>query len=455
MMRLFLFGWSLSMLLFTPAWAQIREFPYEGLIETDSAYARSGPGKQFYPTERLNRGTRVTVHRHDPGGWYMIAPLPGSFSWVRAEYIQKTGPNRGIITENNVVVRVGSSFGDETRDVEQVRLAKNDQVEILDEKTLSTPAGMVKYVKIVPPAGEYRWVSGKFVTPVNQIVRQQQDQDPFALPSVAKQAPPEEANIANNKPPRLEAPGQVESTANKTSDAPAVHRTGPDPQVLAAQRERLDELDKEFREMVNGRTADWSFTALEQGYLQLQQEAVLPALASQIDLRMTAIHRYRGIKQEYDELKQLTAETRRRDAQLMSIQQEQPADAEGESPLMPTPDPVSQEPAGNPGPVQLPGVEPVEQNPPPGPPRQSTQPTPRFDGAGIVQRAATAGAGTPAYVLITPQGRVLAYLQPVAGLDLAPYVGKAMGLYGQRSYRPELRTDLIIVRSLTPVRLAP
>ena len=80
---------------------------------------------------------------------------------------------------------------------------------------------------------------------------------------------------------------------------------------------------------------------------------------------------------------------------------------------------------------------------------------PRFDGAGIVQRAATAGTGTPGYVLITPQGRVLAYLQPVRGLNLEPFVGKAMGIYGQRSYRPDLRMDSIVVRSLTPVRLAP
>ena len=465
MMRFFLFGWSLSLMLLTPAWAQIREFPYEGLIESDAAYARSGPGNQFYPTARLNRGTKVTVHRHDPGGWYMIAPLPGSFSWVRAEYVQKSAPNRGIITQNNVVVRVGSSFGDDTRDVEQVRLSKNDQVEILEEKTLSTPSGPVKHYKIVPPAGEYRWVSGKFVTPVNQIVRRQQDQDPFALPSVAKQAPPAEArnSIAQRETAKSPVPNVFESTQNKTSEDQAIRRTGPDPAMLAAQRQRLEELDADFREMVNGRTQDWSFTSLEQGYLQLQQEAALPALAGQIDLRMAAIGRYRKIKQEFDELVKLTQETRRRDAQLMSIQQEQPSSAPAgppaEEPLVPVPDPFAQTPA-----VNLPGVEPIEQKPDPAPPqqqqppaapRQPGQPVPRFDGAGIVQRAAAAGTGTPAYVLITPQGRVLAYLQPAAGLNLEPYVGKSMGLYGERSYRPELRTDLIVVRSLTPVRLAP
>ena len=190
MLRFLLFGSSVLGLMLSPAWAQIRKFPYEGLVESDAAYVRSGPGKQFYPTGQLKRGTRVTVHRHDPGGWYMIAPPAGSFSWIRAEYVQKTAPNRGIILENNVVVRVGSAFGDETREVEQVRLSKNDQVQILEETVLSTSAGQVPHYKITPPTGEYRWVSGKYITPVDQIVRKQQDQNPFAVPSQAKQAPP-------------------------------------------------------------------------------------------------------------------------------------------------------------------------------------------------------------------------------------------------------------------------
>ncbi len=468
MMRFFLFGWSVTMLLAAPAWAQIRKFPYEGLVESEGAYARSGPGNQFYPTSRLERGTKITVYRHDPGGWYMIAPPKGSYSWVRAEYVKKTAPNRGIIAENNVVVRVGSGFDEETREVEQVRLSKNDQVEILEEKSLSTPQGPVPHLKIVPPTGEYRWVSGKYVTPVNQIVKEQQDKNPFATPSQIKQAPPAEANnIAQNGPALELAPNALESTRNKpTGDEEAIRHTGPDPAVLISQRQRLEALDTTFREMVNGRTQDWSFTPLEQGYRQLQQEAALPALAGQIDLRIAAINRYQKIKTEYDELMQLTAKTRERDAQLMSIQKEQPGPISMPSenePLVPQPDPFAQQ-GPVPEPVELPGVEPLDlnpgsaqprQQPQPAPPARSPQNPPRFDGAGIVQRAAAAGTGTPAYVLITPQGRVLAYLQPTNGLNLESYVGKSVGIYGERNYRQDLRTDLIIVRSLTPVRLAP
>ena len=463
MMRIFLCGLSSILLLLTPASAQIRKFPYQGVVESDAAYVRSGPGKQFYPTLRLDRGSRVSVHRHDPGGWYMIAPPAESFSWVRAEYVQKTAANRGLITENNVIVRVGSSFGDETREVEQVRLSKNDQVKILAEKTLETPAGPVLHFKIAPPTGEYRWISGKYITPIDQIVREQQDQNPFAVPSTVKPKPPAkpESNIVRN------SPNVFESSQNSAGET-AVLRRGPDPALLAAQRDQLEMLDAKFREMVNGRTQDWNFTALEQGYRQLQEAAALEAMSRQIDLRFAAIGRYQTIKSEYDELMKLTTQTRQRDAQLMSIQKQEaapvpspPAPPFADEPLVPTPDPFTQTPRNGPEPVELPGLEPIPENPPaagppPGNPSPPARPgVPRFDGAGIVQKAAAAGTGTPAYVLVTPQGRVLAYLQPANGLNLEAYVGKAMGIYGQRSFRPELRLDMIVVRSLTPVRLAP
>src|SRR6516225_7486602 len=72
-------------------------FPYETVIEADETYVRSGAGTKYYPTGKLRLGDKVIVHRHDPGGWFMIAPPPGSFSWVPAKYVQANG-DRGTIT---------------------------------------------------------------------------------------------------------------------------------------------------------------------------------------------------------------------------------------------------------------------------------------------------------------------------------------------------------------------
>jgi hypothetical protein len=88
------------------------------------------------------------------------------------------------------------------------------------------------------------------------------------------------------------------------------------------------------------------------------------------------------------------------------------------------------------------------------PPRQIRPAgSPPLDGAGIVQRAAATSPNGPRYVLLAPNGRILAYLQPDRGISLDLYVGRQMGIMGVRAYQPELQTDLIIVRSMIPVRL--
>ena len=56
-------------------------------------------------------------------------------------------------------------------------------------------------------------------------------------------------------------------------------------------------------------------------------------------------------------------------------------------------------------------------------------------------------------MLVSPNGRVLAYLYAGGGYNLDAYVGQPMGIFGPRSFRPELQTDLIVVRSMMPVRL--
>src|SRR5690606_21211739 len=85
----------------------------------------------------------------------------------------------------------------------------------------------------------------------------------------------------------------------------------------------------------------------------------------------------------------------------------------------------------------------------PGPASRS----PRFDGAGIIERAATTYPGAPRHVLLAPDGRILAYLQAAPGVNLDLYRGRAMGVAGQRWFRPDLQSDFIVVRGLAPVRL--
>ena len=78
-----------------------------------------------------------------------------------------------------------------------------------------------------------------------------------------------------------------------------------------------------------------------------------------------------------------------------------------------------------------------------------------LDGAGVIQRAATPVPGGPQHVLLTLNGRILAYLYADRGVNLDAYVGRPMGIIGPRTFRPDLQTDLIVVQRMVPVRLVP
>jgi hypothetical protein len=114
---------------------------------------------------------------------------------------------------------------------------------------------------------------------------------------------------------------------------------------------------------------------------------------------------------------------------------------------------MSGPPSGIPGspiasPSQYPVAPPANNYSPqqPGPSRSH-----QFDGAGIIQRRG--GSAEPTACAADPSGRVLAYLQAEPGVNLDAYVGRAMGLYGQRSHRPDLNGDVLTVRGAVPVRL--
>ena len=74
---------ALSALRGLPARAE-QAFPYKAYVTAAEVYVRSGPGRTFYPTDKLHTGDQVEVYRHDPGGWCAIRPPEGSFSWVSA-----------------------------------------------------------------------------------------------------------------------------------------------------------------------------------------------------------------------------------------------------------------------------------------------------------------------------------------------------------------------------------
>lgn len=516
---------ALCVLIPTVAHGQTK-FPYQAAVETD-INVRSGPGMRYYPTDKLPKGSRVVVRRHDIGGWYMINPPAGSFSWIRAEYVDRQGQTATVNT-SDVVVRIGSAFGP-VFDVIQRRLSKGDPVSVLGEQTVQIDGREVVMLKISPPPAEYRWVKGDALTPLDAARRRQNDVDPYAVPSNAIREEVDSPNSATVGSGSIES---IEAANSATAGDGNIQLGKPEPFAVSeqannpqptlvgdteigplqpssnpgiSQQSQLREIDNRFRTMIKLDTSEWNIDGLEQDYSELHQQAASPAMRRQVELRFPALRKYQKIKREFDDFVQLTNETAKRDAELLSLRgnpgvpiTRQTMKRSTASPVPPTgqpqpqPTPVDSRlrgigaPGANSVPPNLPATSigtvgsPVVPTPVPGPqelqpgqlppiatqpniaqPQPQPQPTaqtptasvPKLIGAGIVQRSAVTGSA-PGHVLLTPQGRILAYLVG-DGVDLNALIGKPIGIQGRRGFRRDLGLDLIEVTNAIPVRLRP
>ncbi len=110
------FGMALLLLLGSAApLLRADDFPYVAYVNSTDVYIRSGPGRDYYPTDKLNKGERVEVYRHDPGGWYAIRPPRHSFSWVSAHNLDPIDDTLAVVTSKRAVARVGSRPGRSAR----------------------------------------------------------------------------------------------------------------------------------------------------------------------------------------------------------------------------------------------------------------------------------------------------------------------------------------------------
>ena len=143
-------------------------FPATVRVIADHTYLRAGPGDDFYPTERLIAGTAVEVWAVDPSGYVALRPVDGSFNWLRACDVdavsvigdpptgQASGRGVGVIVTDGAVSRVGSQLND-LRHVAQVSLEAGERVQVIDEVRIAAGRHAGLWVRIEPPAGEFRW----------------------------------------------------------------------------------------------------------------------------------------------------------------------------------------------------------------------------------------------------------------------------------------------------------
>jgi len=170
-----------AMLFLTQVAVAAEALPVTVPVASLRTLLRSGPGDDFYPTERLPQGTTLEVWAIDDSGYSAVRPVAGSFSWVRADDVSEAaaaaavagfersgvgdgslpmvpaaGGRTGVVVTDGAVARVGSQLND-LRHVSQVALEAGERVRILARVTVSSGRHAGEWLKIEPPSGEFRW----------------------------------------------------------------------------------------------------------------------------------------------------------------------------------------------------------------------------------------------------------------------------------------------------------
>jgi hypothetical protein len=150
------------------------EFPYTAYVVRDEAEVFAGPGHKYYATDRLPEGAAIEIYARDAAtGFLAIRPLEQSFSWVPAEHVRVDSDDAKV---GEVVVPTHSWIGTEVEHIRehkfQVRLPVGELLQIIGERQIQTGDGQPQtWLKITPPAGEFRWIPPKSVSrkPVSEV----------------------------------------------------------------------------------------------------------------------------------------------------------------------------------------------------------------------------------------------------------------------------------------------
>lgn len=398
------------------AWAGAPEFPYKAYVISDGVLVRSGPGEDYYATDRLKAGEQVEIYRHDPGGWYAIRPPAGSFSWVSGRYVDK--PNRdhvAIVTGQRVAARVGSRLSD-VRDVIQVRLQKGEAVEVVGTQSGSEAQneGSVWY-KIAAPSGEFRWIHGKYVDPdyahdglskshnSEAMVRSAAFDAAPAIPAIAPVASRWQAVAAAGTASEPLMPLPARDSGPLASAVPLTMRS------LSPEefQKELEDRELELSQIVAREPNQWNFEHLRPQLETLVVQANTALERGRARLLLTKVARFEDLRKRNESLQTAQTEVARINTQ-----------------------------------AAVAGADPSTVV-------QTARGIQRFDGVGRLAPVAAPTPGGPRYALVERDGAVRCYVTAAPGVNLQYYVGREIGVIGIRGYMPEQRAQHVMAKHVT------
>ncbi|MEI6240462.1 MAG: hypothetical protein WCR51_08730 [Planctomycetia bacterium] len=450
------------------ATAADRLLPTTVRVATDHTYLRAGPGDDFYPTERLAQGAEVEIWALDASGYAAVRPVVGSYSWIRAGDVDDeaaldgdavpvesgTTGRVGVIVVDGAVARIGSQLND-LRHVAQVQLEAGERVRVLDEVRITSGRHAGLWVRIQPPAGEFRWVK------LTDLML------PPALAAFLPQPTSADAHagaaIGALKDAGAAVAAAVEEVRDAAIAAPTPHQAAPpalEPVPLsqrlfggwlpmgsgvleattkpasvavtsgggAAATDELADIDLALSLAVTGPPEHMDLAPIRERLRVAAAKTTSQAdrlRAEAIDARLT---RFEAIHGKYQAL----ASTSPSDTSPLRLgSMWSSLSALGTRPVRPG---------------VLPGGGPADGQPTWTPP--STMET-----TGRLATVVSRRPGAPRWAIVDDQNTVLVFVTPQAGVNLAPLVGQQVSVRGAQGYMPEYKRPYVVAAEARP-RLA-
>ena len=470
--------------------AEEEQFPYIAFVEHSEAPVRSGPERDFYETDRLVRGSKVEVYRHDNGDWCAVRPPAGSFSWVAANHVELTeNPSLARVVTTPVKTRVGSRFND-IHDVEYISLREGEILEILGRETLREASGAEprEWLKVAPPAGEFRWIHKRYLSsqpplphettalpdedaPTASLASDQPTVQPGMVPtypltepavSIPAEHPDESAagesaaKVAFKEIPWQELPaddargtanevdqqtnGQVQTATWHAAGDPGTLLTAPEPRSF---RERSGELNLMLSQAVLGDIDDWQLADIAMQTRALVAQAESPGQRDEAEALLSKVVEFQRLQSRHRQLLRdnLQEPTLSEPSLLVDIS----ADAALSSapPQMPhriSSPTVRTASAEN---VTDDDIDPAE---------ALAVGSSIFDATGHLISVITRRKGMPKFALTDDKGRILRFVSAQDGVNLSHFANQKVGIIGKPGYLREFRKPLVTARRIVTLQ---
>jgi uncharacterized protein YraI len=397
-----------------------RTFPYTAQISVDEVEVRCGPGWDYYATQRLPRGTRVEVYRHESGGWLAIRPPEGSFSWVTARHVKAT-PDKNVaeVVLDAAVAWVGSSTTNVPQHKWQVRLERGERVEVLGELAMTVGPGFATetYHKIAAPAGEFRWIHAEHAVSPNTAAQETVSQ-----------------SGSQNDYRHVGGP-----TASAPADSPSAVKAALSAPELAKQ---VEELHIALSLLVTREIEQWDLDSLKQRADALAQQAADTKLSQEINAISQRMRDFETLRRRYQKAQEPDVSNHQVGGKGAGNNNDgnnnDGNDGDANSEI--------EKHGVSAAPRLLQNDWARDIDAAIGPEVTQTAAASgdsRYDAEGWLMPVHSAKRVAPPFAVLDDDGRVRAYVTPVPGLNLRRYAKQYVGLVGDRRYVDTLRAPHI------------